>query len=231
MLVSMSDPTAPRRRGPQARAARNDRAVLEAAHHVFLTQGVDAPVSAVAERAGVGMGSLYRRYRTKEELLRRLSLYSMESVAHAAEEAMDVADPWQAVADYVWRCVESGCGVMVPLAGTGEVTEEMRHASERARQASEALVSRAQAAGVLRADVTAFDLSLLISHFRCPPDGVADPRMAQRRLLSIALDGLRVQGGAGVGELPGDASEPIDFQSGWNNHCVVAEGSANGGGC
>ncbi|QVQ52837.1 TetR/AcrR family transcriptional regulator [Spiractinospora alimapuensis] len=229
----MCDPTAPRRRGPQARAARNDRAVLEAAHHVFLTQGVDAPVSAVAERAGVGMGSLYRRYRTKEELLQRLGVDSMESVAGAAEEAMAVADPWQAVADYVWRCVERGLGVLAPLASTVEATEEMRRASERARQATEALVSRAQTAGVLRADVSAFDLTLLISHFRCPPEGVADPHLAQRRLLAIALDGLRAPAGSGINAtLPGAPPEPGDFQSAWNNHCVAPEaGGSTHGAC
>src|ERR1700722_4204909 len=65
-------------RGRQQEAARNDRRVLDAAREVFATQGWDAPVSAVAERAGVGMGSLYRRYGSKTELLQRLCVVAME---------------------------------------------------------------------------------------------------------------------------------------------------------
>src|SRR5260370_12102862 len=60
--------------GRQAQARRNDLAVLEAARDVFSVQGADAPISAVAERAGVGMGTLYRRYGSNAELLRPLRL-------------------------------------------------------------------------------------------------------------------------------------------------------------
>ncbi len=58
--------------GRQAEARRNDLAVLDAARDVFSAQGAGAPISAVAERAGVGMGTLYRRYGSKTELLQRL---------------------------------------------------------------------------------------------------------------------------------------------------------------
>ena len=71
--------------GRQAEARRNDLAVLEAARDVFTAQGAGAPVSAVAERAGVGMGTLYRRYGSKTELLQRLCLLAMEQTVAAAE--------------------------------------------------------------------------------------------------------------------------------------------------
>ena len=64
--------------GRQAEARRNDRAVLDAARDVFSAQGADAPVSAVAERAGVGVGTLYRRYGSKTELLQRMCVLAME---------------------------------------------------------------------------------------------------------------------------------------------------------
>ncbi|TDD75087.1 TetR/AcrR family transcriptional regulator [Actinomadura darangshiensis] len=95
------DATAPRKRGSQARAARNNWALIEAAREVFLVQGFDAPVSTIAERAGVGMSSLYRRCRTKEELLGRLCADSMEYLAQAAQDGPAIDDPRQGLAHYV----------------------------------------------------------------------------------------------------------------------------------
>ena len=81
----MSDEGQRPRRGRQAEAERNDRVVLEAARDVFVAYGAGAPVSAVAKRAGVGMGSLYRRYGSKAELLQRLCVLAMEDGISAAE--------------------------------------------------------------------------------------------------------------------------------------------------
>ena len=96
--------------GRQAEARRNDLAVLEAARDVFTTQGAGAPVSAVAERAGVGMGTLYRRYGSKTELLQRLCLLAMEQAVQAAEAGLRAADPWSGVADYIRACIELQIG-------------------------------------------------------------------------------------------------------------------------
>ena len=74
------------RHGRQAEAARNDRRLLDAARDVFAARGEAATVSAIAERAGVGIGSLYRRYGSKEELLRQLCILAMEETIDAVEE-------------------------------------------------------------------------------------------------------------------------------------------------
>ncbi|ONK13655.1 TetR/AcrR family transcriptional regulator [Streptomyces sp. MP131-18] len=189
----MPDAPARRKPGPQATAARNDRAVIEAAREVFLTQGFDAPVSAVAERAGVGMGSLYRRYRTKEELLQRLCVDSMERLADAARAALRAPDPWEGLAGYVRRCAGFGFGALAPLAGTIASTEDMWRAARAAQELAEAVVARAHAAGVLRRDVTALDVSLLIGKFstRATAPSPAEEENAAHRILAIALDGLR----------------------------------------
>lgn len=209
-LGSMCDPVVPSKRGPQARAARNDRAVLEAARHVFITQGFEAPVSAIAEQAGVGIGSLYRRYRTKEELLQRLSVDSVDHVAAAAQEALHVEDPWQGVVQYVQQCVAFGCDIASPLEGTITETEEMRRASELAEQRTGELIARAHEAGVLRRDVTARDVSLLIGQLTCPPAGVPDPELAHRRLVAIAVDGLHARNS---GALPDHGCGPSRCQT------------------
>ena len=200
----------PRRRGRQAEAARNDRLVLDAAREVFAAQGFEAPVAAVAARAGVGMGSLYRRYGSKTELLQRLCVLAMEQAVAAAETALSVADPWLALTGYITERVGFRSGGLAPLAGTIPVTDDMRAVAGRVRRLHTRVVRRAHRAGVLRADATALDVTLLIEHFsrRMPDDqpGSAD------RLLAIAIAGLRPTDVA----LPGPAPTWHAYEQRWN---------------
>ncbi|MGR6915775.1 TetR/AcrR family transcriptional regulator [[Actinomadura] parvosata] len=201
-------------RGRQAEAARNDLRLLRAAHEVFTTQGFDAPVSAIAKQAGVGMGSLYRRYRTKEELLQRLCLIAMERVVEAAEAGLAEPDPWEGLALYVRTCVANRAGALAPVAGTIEVTDEMWRVSRRADEVAEQVVARAHEAGVLRSDVTMLDISLLMEQFGRPAAGPPRPEHEQvkQRLLAIALDGLRAPGRT---PLPGEAPTLEWYERRW----------------
>jgi AcrR family transcriptional regulator len=209
--VTLRDPA--RRRGRQAEAARNDRLVLEAARHVFTTQGSDAPVAAVAQHAGVGMGSLYRRYGSKEQLLQRLCVLAMEQSIEAAETALESDDPWSGLATYITTCVGFGAGAFAPVAGTIDTTAEMWDTATRAGRLAEKLVERAHSAGVLRADVTALDISLLIEQLgRRAVTPTADDDVARRRLLTIALDGLRARGAE---PLPGPPPSWQHYQARW----------------
>src|SRR5690242_21410195 len=113
-------------RGRQAEARRNDLVVLEAARDVFAAQGPDAPISAVAARAGVGMGTLYRRYGSKTELLQRLCVLAMQQALDAAADALRADDPWTGLVGYIRACVELRSGALAALAGQVETTEEMR---------------------------------------------------------------------------------------------------------
>ena len=191
-------------RGRQQEAARNDRRVLDAAREVFAAQGWDAPVSAVAERAGVGMGSLYRRYGSKTELLQRLCVLAMEQNIAAAEQSLAMDEPWDALSSYVHACVGFSAGAFAPLAGTLQVTDEMISTARRSNRLLTRLVKRAQASGVLRPDVTATDLSCVIEQFSRPSASPGAPldHLAQARILAIALDGLRPEG---AHRLPGPA--------------------------
>jgi AcrR family transcriptional regulator len=182
-----------RRRGRQAEAARNDGLLLDAARAVFTAQGADAPVSAIAARAGVGIGSLYRRYPTKEALLQHLCVLAMEQTIAAASAALEADDVWAGLTGYVRACVRNRTGALAPVAGRIAVTPEMLRASRRGMRLAGALVARAHAAGVLRPDVTALDIALLIEQFsrRTAAMPVAEEDNARERLLAIALAGLR----------------------------------------
>jgi AcrR family transcriptional regulator len=174
-------------RGRQAEAARNDQHLLDAARQVFATRGFDAPVSAVAAAAGIGMGSLYRRYATKDDLLADLCLRSMRTMASIATAQRPGADPWERLATFVRECVEARCGAFAPIAGTIPVSAEMIAAARLSQRLAAGLVTDAQAAGLLRRDVTVVDVLRLIEMFSAARSASPD------RLLAIALAGLRAE--------------------------------------
>jgi AcrR family transcriptional regulator len=160
--------------------------VLDAAREVFAEQGPDAPVSAVAQRAGVGMGSLYRRYGSKADLLRHLCLLAMRQTIEAAEDGLAEPDPWAGLAGCVRACVGFGSGSLGALAGTIESTPEMWQSSRRSRELLGALLTRAQQSGAVRPDLTVLDIAWLIELFgRHGPTWPAPPTAAPSSLTPV----------------------------------------------
>lgn len=194
-------------RGRHAEGLRNDGRVLEAARDVFTKHGLGAPVAAVAQQAGVGIGSLYRRYGSKQELLQLLCVLAMKQVIDAAQLALADADAWRGLTTYIHRCVVNRSGALAPVAGSVQVTEEMEITSERARTLGEKVIERAHTSGDLRSDATAVDIALLIELFsrRVPIGGEELDDIIRDRLLAVAVAGLRAPSQE---PLPG---YPIDF--------------------
>ena len=203
--------TAPKRRGRQAEAARNDQRLLHAAREVIATQGFDAPVSAIAERAGVGIGSLYRRYGSKVELLQRLCVLAMEQAITAAETGLADENPWHGLTQYVQTCVAFHSGALAPLAGRIPTTPEMRETAARGFHLLDQLVERAP----LRPDASSLDVAWLTELFARthPRDADTDDARVHARLLAIALDGLRA--GAQT-PLPGPTPTREHYTRRWN---------------
>jgi AcrR family transcriptional regulator len=191
-----------RKAARRAEVERNDRALLEAARAVVAEDGAHASVATIAARAGVGVGTLYRRYRTKDQLFQRLCALTMGEYATAAEEGLALDDPWEGLAHFVAAAVLAGTGALGPIAGEVEVTDEMSAVSARGDAAAEKVIRRAQAAGALRDDVGPVDVALLIEQLGRSPlveqltkhgrvDLLDAARHARRRLVAIAVDGLR----------------------------------------
>jgi AcrR family transcriptional regulator len=198
-------PSTPTGRPRRPQAEHNDRALLQAAREVLAEDGAHASVGAIAARAGVGIGSLYRRYRTKDELFQHLSLTALEHWNASAERALADDDPWRGLAGFIAECVEFGQGTLAPVAGTIEVTDEMATASARGDDLLAELVARGHDAGVLRPDVTAVDVALLIEQLGRSPlvdqirrqghdDLLPAATRARARLVAVATDGLRAGG-------------------------------------
>jgi AcrR family transcriptional regulator len=178
--------------GRKAEAERNDRIVLDAATEVFLELGYEAPMSLIAERAGVGMGSLYRRYRSKDDLIRRLCTVSMERTLDAAERALaEEPDGWSALARFMHDAVRCGAGALKGFAGTIRVTPQMAALAERAAAAMQAIIDRACREGSLRDGVTPGDLTFMCLMLRVNI-GLDGARLEElrERYLAVLLDGL-----------------------------------------
>ncbi|MGK5444820.1 TetR/AcrR family transcriptional regulator [Micromonospora sp. URMC 105] len=189
----MPNPTTAPLAGRRAQAARNDAVILEAARAVFLADP-KAPIAAVAERAGVGISALYRRYAGKEDLLRKLCHDGLRRYIEAAEEAAGDPDDWAAFAGFLERVVDADVhSLTVHLAGTFTPTPEMGRDAARANELTAGLVERARGAGRLRPDLVVQDVGLLLEG--CAAIRVPDPdrtRQLRRRQLAVLLAGLAV---------------------------------------
>src|SRR5215469_9050038 len=152
-----------RLRGRQAQAAHNDELILRAAREVFLADPT-APISAVAERAGVGIGALYHRYAGKEDLLRTLCRNGQEVYLAEIRRALaSDAEPWDAFTGFLRRIVAANThGLTVRLAGTFAPTAEQLALAEEMRALGDELFERVRAAGLLRDDVTFLDIGFLM---------------------------------------------------------------------
>ena len=119
--------------GRQGQARRNDARILEAAREVFL-EDPEAPISAVAARAGVGIGALYRRYASKQDLLRQLARDGLRRYLAEAEVAIaDEGDAWAAFAAFMQRILDSDVlAITINLAGTFTPTDDLMADSTRA---------------------------------------------------------------------------------------------------
>ena len=145
--------------GRRAEAARNDKQILDAARAVFI-EDPEAPIAAVAKRAGVGVGALYRRYRSKDELLVRLAGDGLRRYIAAAEGALaDEGEPWAAFVRFMQHCVEIGAGSLsLRHAGAFTSTETLRQLGMEAYLATKQLLDRTKVAGGLRPEIEVGDL-------------------------------------------------------------------------
>jgi AcrR family transcriptional regulator len=190
----MAEPGLSGRRGE---ARRNDATILQSARAVFVADP-DAPIAAVARHAGVGMSALYRRYAGKEDLLRKLcgdGLQLYIDIATAAVEDEE-GDQWDVFERFMRAIVGADTHTLtINLAGRFKPTAELGRKALVADELNERLVGRWHAAGVLREDVGAHDLSYVFEQL-AGVRGASAGRTGElrARYLALHLDSLRAPG-------------------------------------
>jgi AcrR family transcriptional regulator len=201
--MSQAAVTPPDERRLRADARRNREKVLEAARTVFSEHGRDAQMDDIARRAGVGVGTVYRHFPTKEALIEALMVDAFQSIAHKAHEALDIEDPWEAFASVVWTGAETMAGdraLSEVFASIPGAMESAMPTVEGLRNATERIMRRAQEAGVLRGDAVIDDIPMLMCGIGSATKKEHACPGAWRRHVTIVLDGLRA--GAATGPLP-----------------------------
>jgi len=199
--------------GRRGQARRNDVRILEAAREVFVADPA-APVSAVASRANVGISALYRRYPSKEDLLRQLARDGLQRYIAEAEAALvDDGDAWDAFAAFMYRILDAEVhAITINLAGTFAPTADLIAASARAADLNRELVARTKRSGGLRPDIDVDDLSLILEQVSAIRlGGERRTRALRHRYLALFLAGLRVTSPP----LPGPAPRPAELAARW----------------
>ncbi len=182
----------------RADARRNRDRILDAAAEVFATQGLAVPVDEVARRAGVGVGTLYRHFPTKEALYEAIVLSRVERLSQRACCLAGADDPGAAFFSFLEDLaaeVATKRDLSDALASAGiDIKERADGRMEAFQAAVTTLLERAQGCGAVRADVSMTDvMGLVIGSCLSPVHGDG-PAPDARRMLSIVCDGLRAPG-------------------------------------
>ncbi len=177
----------------RADAQRNRTRILEAAEVVFAAEGIEVPVDTIAEKAGVGVGTLYRHFPTKEKLCEAILMDRLTDLTLDARALADAPDPATAFFGFLEHVVEQGAAkrdLLVAVAGAGlEFELAAAEVKDGLREAIGVLLRRAQSVGAVRPDVTAVTVMSLVGA-TCQAAAHADASPVGD-LLGIVCDGLR----------------------------------------
>jgi AcrR family transcriptional regulator len=182
----------------RADAQRNYQRLLSAANEAFIAHGADdASLEEIARRAGVGIGTLYRHFPARQDLLEAVYRDQVEALRDRADDLLQAASPDEALAAWLHALVDFGRTkrslASALLATLDKKSELLSSCGAIMRESATVLLTRAQEAGTVRADASATDLLRLVHAISMaverPPadDGQAD------RLLRLVIDGLRPQ--------------------------------------
>ncbi len=199
------------RRQLRADAERNRAAIVAAAQAVFAEHGLEAPLEEIAQRAGVGIATLYRRFPAREQLVAAALIEKVAQYTEAAAEAAAASDPWAGFVRYVQRICElqaadRGLSDLLSMALAADERIERLRATANAQVVR--LIERAKEAGRLREDFAGEDLLLLLIASAAVGQATrADAPDTWRRFVALVLDAFERRDAAPLP--PGPTSEQM----------------------
>lgn len=179
----------------RADARRNRMAILAAAEAAFAEEGLGVPVDEIARRAGVGAGTLYRNFPTKEALFEAVIRHHMEALATEARELSSSDRPGPALFQFLGHLAEQASlkrNLIDALGGAGvDLKDKLGSVKHEVDAAAEVLLRRAQQAGEVRRDVALPELFALVMG-ACMFSNADPDACSQSRMMAVVCDGLRV---------------------------------------
>jgi AcrR family transcriptional regulator len=179
----------------RADAVKNRQRILEAAEATFASEGLATPVDTVAERAGVGVGTLYRHFPTKEALFEAIVMTRLEDLLAEARNAADADDPTAALFTFLRHFANEAAAkhdLFDAMGAAGfDIKSQCAETVDEMKRAVERLVERAKAVNTVRADVTAEEIiGLLVGACQAAQQsGLSEA--ASQRMIDIICDGIR----------------------------------------
>jgi AcrR family transcriptional regulator len=183
-------------------AQRNREAVLTAARRLFADEGLDAQMPDVAKAANVGVGTVYRHFPKKDDLIGALVADRFDRFAEKARECLEMDDPFEALAEFIRYAAQVQADDRGICDVIGSRSAMMGAAAEAAGlpELTHALVTRAQRSGDLRRDLTWQDIPMIACGLGSTTRQMTGPAAGRwPRLVEILIDGLRAPGS---GKLP-----------------------------
>jgi AcrR family transcriptional regulator len=176
-------------------AEQNRQRILAAAAEVFTERGLEATLDDVARHAGVGVGTVYRRFPDKASLADALFNERIDALAEMAERAQAQPDAWAALVWFMENSAEmlaSDRGLRQLLMFVAHGHDQVTYARDRMRPAVDRLVKRAQADGLVRPDLAATDIPIIEFMIGAVAEYARQVRpTVWRRYLALMLDSLR----------------------------------------
>jgi AcrR family transcriptional regulator len=178
--------------------------VLDAAARVFAAEGLDAPMPTVAAAAGVGVGTIYRAFGSKEELIAALAADRVELFGRETRAALDKPDAWEALVELFVTTAERQAEDYIVTEALASLSDHpsVAEAQAGAGEAIGELMERAKDQGALRADFERADLQMFFGALGAAQHIVPSGSRAWKRLLGLLLDGLRADAAHRVDEPP-----------------------------
>lgn len=177
----------------RADARRNYERIVATAREVFFTDGIEAPLDDIVKKAGVGAGTLYRHFPTREVLTEAVYRQEIEEIAERAYTLADELGPEDAIREWLREMVrfhsERSDLTVALKAAIDEESDTFQYCKTKLRDAAGALLKRAQDEGIVRADLESVDL-MRLSHGIGASAKHAD-EAGRERMLSVVLDGLK----------------------------------------
>jgi AcrR family transcriptional regulator len=205
----------------RADAERNRQRILAAAAEVLSERGLDATLDDVARAAGVGVGTVYRRFPDKESLIEELFRDRIDIMVRTAEQALTEPDPWQALVSYLDFSVElmaGNMGLRQLLMFSTYGKERIAYARDQMRPVVTRLVERAQSSGDLRPDFAGTDVKMIVFMLSSVAQYASASRPdLWRRYLALLIDGLRPARDT-VSELPTPPPTVDDLEAAMCSH-------------
>jgi len=181
----------------RADARRNRARVLEAAESVFAAKGTSASTGEIARAAGVGIGTVFRHFPTKEALLEAIIIGRMQRLADEADAGASADDPGAAFFAFFQHMVEQAAtkktfSDALAVAGV-DVQSVVAPVAKQLRRAIAALLTRAQEAGAVRPDIRVGEVIALFKGASHAAEFAGQDRALQARTLAVIFDGLRAR--------------------------------------